>query len=1086
MDSLDSFIRRVAAPSLVLSDTDVCRVAKLCEVLKSFLADLRGRWLRSHREQPILEAYASDSTPLRTRQRHTAEFEELHAIRSGTSSKDWIVQRCFLRASGVDANVLFSEPKLLLDKTAWTHFEVQRQLCDLARQHHHGIVVSHHCWDRAVKQPCERLVRLRHRAFDEFLTNEEDEPGTATLRILSSWVTAVGCLAHDFHNALKWSAKLYMDNKDVMRSAWIATESLRNGFDLLVSFLPRWLGSCISFEDADDLEVLARFWQMVGLSEQWVQLCVRLQIRWSGGKLKVAEHLEQDDAGPQQIITCLLHLWRFRTWSSSRWCGVGQSCRCMLGCLFVGLEALVSLIMSDEKASKYYISGFPNHLNDNVKRMIGVIAVVSRVSEHPLLVILKDDRLARVREHIEASIKQQVDYVFDLPDGVLDLVASASGMSLRELRHETTQAVCIQLGYIDSKLREVRRSPWTLVGGDVPAKLQSLREGPRPGEEVAGKIWDLLAIGIPQREIMAGIEVLGHAPWTTTCVEQGHSVASSICRKHPKYNRQTLMARAMVHQAACLFNEDPVNRTIGVRTKKIARLRSRRPDRITGRHAFCKLWAGESLRIRDGGGRVGGDITKRVIKNHGKLWRALSENRKAMLRRVAVDMQEESRAAIADRLAKEQEVLRGLRGQQRQFVADGGSCLRLGQCRFSEADRVEFRRLFDSPNWTKAFVDKLRKQASLEVGPPPPPVQAILEHMPLPEAPPKAASPPWLSWLAHNREFFRSAILRFSVAGQVAFYKFVYAKQNPLEVCLTMVTQVEVPEPWFGVAGFAEADLNCWEHTFHMDLQKFVFSDDEGFPVDAELHILSEVVLRGRLLCGDGSFIALHELLALFPEPTRAPVRAREKPEPNVSLEPWMEHPSMWDIMRDGGVDEFAEATKPRPSKAKDGTRADHHTVYDEGEFDGDDSFLDDLWSARERLDAETVGGGEDPFVIAIRGGRWTRHHKGVDFDSYRSQAKPGLPKDFCDKYKMPFSATFSVRTYGEPTCYSLCTYWSHKMKFFYELWASSGYFEGYFFREDDVKTYVPPPEAVALADGASAELQRRLRSMAALRPRGR
>jgi hypothetical protein len=40
MGSLDSFIRRVAAPPLVLSDTDVCRVSKLNEVLKSFLPNL--------------------------------------------------------------------------------------------------------------------------------------------------------------------------------------------------------------------------------------------------------------------------------------------------------------------------------------------------------------------------------------------------------------------------------------------------------------------------------------------------------------------------------------------------------------------------------------------------------------------------------------------------------------------------------------------------------------------------------------------------------------------------------------------------------------------------------------------------------------------------------------------------------------------------------------------------------------------------------------------------------------------------------------------------------------------------------------
>ena len=52
---------------------------------------------------------------------------------------------------------------------------------------------------------------------------------------------------------------------------------------------------------------------MVVLSEQRVQLSVRLQIRRSHGKLKLDEHVEHDEACPQQIYALLLHVWGFRT-----------------------------------------------------------------------------------------------------------------------------------------------------------------------------------------------------------------------------------------------------------------------------------------------------------------------------------------------------------------------------------------------------------------------------------------------------------------------------------------------------------------------------------------------------------------------------------------------------------------------------------------------------------------------------------------------------------------------------------------------------------------------------------------------------
>jgi hypothetical protein len=122
--------------------------------------------------------------------------------------------------------------------------------------------------------------------------------------------------------------------------------------------------------------------------------------------------------------------------------------------------------------------------------MIGTVAVASRVTSHALVVVLVDDRLPRIRERLQVIMQEQTDYVLDLLDGVINLVASVSGVTPRELGHEVSQAVFIQRGYMASKLREVDRAPWNLVGGNVSEKLQRLREGPRPVEQVTCRIWD--------------------------------------------------------------------------------------------------------------------------------------------------------------------------------------------------------------------------------------------------------------------------------------------------------------------------------------------------------------------------------------------------------------------------------------------------------------------------------------------------------------------------------------------------------------------------------------------------------------------
>ena len=89
---------------------------------------------------------------------------------------------------------------------------------------------------------------------------------------------------------------------------------------------------------------------MVVLLELWVQLCVQLQIRRSHGKLKLAENVELDEACIQQNCARCLHVWGFRTWSSSRWCGVGDAS--LLGSLFLRLEDLASYVVADETFSK--------------------------------------------------------------------------------------------------------------------------------------------------------------------------------------------------------------------------------------------------------------------------------------------------------------------------------------------------------------------------------------------------------------------------------------------------------------------------------------------------------------------------------------------------------------------------------------------------------------------------------------------------------------------------------------------------------------------------------------------------------------
>lgn len=216
----------------------------------------RPRWLRQRTGIPSLEAYSSDGTPLKPTLRHTLEFEQWHATRSGAPTKEWLGQRLFLStSSGLDCCVLYTEPALMSDKTAWRHFEAHRQQSSSALQHHDGIVVPHDCSGRALKSSCEKLAPYPCAACDSHLMNERDE-ASASMSILLTWFACIGCVAHDFPNSLKLATRIYLNCAGTARSAWLMLTSLRSSLDVLVKALLVWLGSCIAFEGFQDLTQL--------------------------------------------------------------------------------------------------------------------------------------------------------------------------------------------------------------------------------------------------------------------------------------------------------------------------------------------------------------------------------------------------------------------------------------------------------------------------------------------------------------------------------------------------------------------------------------------------------------------------------------------------------------------------------------------------------------------------------------------------------------------------------------------------------------------------------------------------------------
>ena len=172
------------------------------------------------------------------------------------------------------------------------------------------------------------------------------------------------------------------------------------------------------------------------------------------------------------------------------------------------------MIMADPSASKYHIQGL-NQICPKVLQMMVLVGCASRPAENFPALVLKDDRLPKMLPQIEAQMAEDIKFVETIPTTIFRAFSSICEVQPSLLRSECLQMLEVQVGYLQARLREVRRPPWNLICDDIGAKLESLAMADEPQEETTKKIWKLVKMGYPRVVLAEGIKLLGECPWTT-------------------------------------------------------------------------------------------------------------------------------------------------------------------------------------------------------------------------------------------------------------------------------------------------------------------------------------------------------------------------------------------------------------------------------------------------------------------------------------------------------------------------------------------------------------------------------------------
>lgn len=944
-------------------------------------------------------------------------------------------------------------------------------------------------WDRAIQSACYRQVQQLHKASELEGTGFDELLPTALMGKLN-WVTSSACCNHDAHNGLKWSVMEFSSDPKVMRGLFICIESLRNGFSLLMQNLKPWLQEVLQYEDAAGFPHHA-LWALLGLDPNMAEIAEDLQLRFHGGQLKVASKWAIDPAVWGSIELVLLHIWSFRKYSDSRWLSLGPSCRGLMAAQVTGIFAYVQWVLARPGNSRYYLGGFVDYYSAPVARLAVVVATSSFPADAALASMMEDDRLARTIAALEEDMMLEVQYVHTLPAAIWGLLASRSSWDAVALRHAGMSGCLTSASFIMWRLQYLHQLPWTLVQGNIENNLADLASSPQPTEETSGKIWGLLQMNYPRQDIVDAVALMGNASFSSEQVEQGHSFASNLMKRHREYGEESLRCRSLIASVRSLLLQSPVEKLRLRAEQQLERLRRKRPQCFTGRQFYFQQLRCLAGHIAREGRQLAPDVSQQLMRSHGSSWASLSVEQRLSMEAKAATARLQMEADIEANRQKVQAELQLLqRRQEEESSAHHGlPVLRMSSARWGQAECRQLDELFHSSNCVQSKVVELRREVHAEIGQPSQEIRDFLSGLPTVLGLGCSSVPPWLGLVCRRREFFAQCVFRFMEdPAEVVYCRPTFIRKNPFVVGFVQLHKVSGDTRSESVRGEScNAVLSEWNHVFSID-GAFAFTNQGNFGKSWSVSVLTDTFLRPQsVVVSECEWKTLDEIKLLFPDDDPAADEGHADEEAvdeghaeEESVPAWAQLP--WLLEHFPLYGSGAEATKAKATGSEDNAKAESASEEEVEPLLSAQDVFDALYA--RRFHWATCGDEVQDFKVTLRGGNWTSAHTGKAFNEFRGGAVGGEAGSFCARYRLVKTTTCAINLYTEEGARALCALWCHRMQWYLDLWRASGREDAFIFAEDDLLEYVEPEASAPAGQKEAAAFAQRLASIRAIRPR--
>ena len=1088
-----SKIEKVAQASGTLTDRDRRDMMAVCEVAKAVMKSKLRADVEKAGGRPMLNVKTSDSTPMALKVQSTESLPSSSKVKSsGLECQDLLSRAQFCRY--VDARgdthttpILQDPVNLGKGKSVARQVELLERDWEALRQvGHQGIGIEAYVVDRLNIDTYERSWRVIHKRIEQTVLPEAKRKDVETR--CNEWIIVQACALHDAHNALKWAQHFSSQDRNLLRDAYVVTSALRRSMGELKRHKSEWITSRLAFHEPWDVASVDRrrdlFCALDVEPETAELICERLQLEFRDGKLLVNRELE-GSAGLVEVLSAVFQsLWRFAPFTESRWLTVGTSSRAVIAAEILGLADIVGFIES-RSGKMYYLAGH-QRLQGEVHQFMTQAALISRVAEAAICILLEDSRVLLKYDELWEAISEELLWISDIGDGIWQDLAERCGLRWEAMRAEVIAAAHKSFHFFVRRvLWEANQYPWRLARGDVRANLEALRGEAEPVDPATSRIWMLLEIGVDMNILEAAVKLLREIPWTTMIVEQMHGCLAALHRHHPDYSPDALVSRAFVMWLRRLLpHESAREKKHNAIVASIERLMKKQPEKSAGRQIFyAKL-----LNLTKTNAKLAAYAwtSKEVMQRHAIVW----------ARRSAEERRGYDILAKANAVRKHHEILEQiehLRGMREMMDLREGSLEQYGvpitfsASAFVDADLAAMDILLERTDYTTTKVRAFR-EAALST----PPIRPALEDTKTEFAMARChdLQPEWARPVAKRRDSFAGTAIAFRVDGEWVFYKFLYAVISPdvsIALCKMEPSKVYMKTPF--PDGMEMAALREARITFAFSCNYADLADASMVPVCGEDDMC---VLEGLQHCGGPDVVSRDDLtpfatfLAGLPEDAERREAVSKKQtatqarhaEHLIDEFPWLEAK----VAEAEGYGPRPEPEVLLPVKAPLPKKARKQLAVWDLSDEQIEAAMRDLDLTRATVHAAEGAYQEDFHVKPLGSKGWTLTHKGVPVDAIQGVSDGEEAKQFLQNHGFKKTRRFEINAYGLNDACILARGWAHRCQYFYDVAKEDPQLllTGPFTAQQ-VQAYKEPTELEHLAETAKGPLAKdvqRLRVM--------